>query len=112
MDPRPTLTLSNRIQDSEDIDARGLDGGTAPIQAIRSRHLDTAGVLLKLGTDPDRASLGEGNPLIVASRLGPQPVVERLVEAGVYVNRVVTYDETPLINAARDAICWGGGARR
>ena len=71
------------------------------IQAVRSRNLDTVDVLLKLGADPDRASLGEGNPLMVASRLGLQPVVERLVEAGADVNRVVTYDETPLINAAR-----------
>jgi ankyrin repeat protein len=74
---------------------------TALIRAIWKHDHNVIDELLKLGADPDRGSRNN-YPIILATNLGYQSIVEQLRDAGADVNLVDReHAETPLIMASR-----------
>jgi ankyrin repeat protein len=83
------------------VNARDLNGTTALIAAIQERDTQWAGYLLQQGADPN-LSLGDGEtPLMAASELGMQDVVQWLIGMNARVDDTNRKGETALIVAVQ-----------
>ena len=83
------------------VNARDLNGNTALITAIQERDTQWAGYLLQQGADPN-LSLSDGEtPLMAASRLGMQDVVQWLIGMNARVDDTNRKGETALIVAVQ-----------
>lgn len=83
------------------VDARGDDGDTALVVAIRQRNEDFTGFLLNKGADPNVAGKGGEMPLVAAARAGFDTAVEWLLETGAKVDAANRQGETALIVAVQ-----------
>ena len=83
------------------VDARGDDGDTGLVVAIRQRNEDFTGFLLNKGADPNLPGKGGETPLIAAARAGFDTAVEWLLESGAKVDGTNRAGETPLIVAVQ-----------
>ena len=83
------------------VDARGDDGDTGLVVAIRQRNEDFTGFLLNKGADPNLAGKSGDTPLIAASRVGFEQAVEWLLGLGARVDADNKMGETPLIIAVQ-----------
>lgn len=83
------------------VNARDIEGRTALITAIENRDVDWSGYLLQQGADPNMALKDGDTPLMVASRLGMQEVVDWLLGMGARVNDSNRSGETALIIAVQ-----------
>ena len=83
------------------VNARDLNGTTALIAAIQEHDMQWAGYLLQQGADPN-LSLSDGEtPLMAASRLGMQDVVDWLIGLNARVDDTNRKGETALIIAVQ-----------
>lgn len=69
------------------IDAHGPDGNTPLLSAVEGRHLDAVKKLIGARANVDKPNLNTGmTPLMVAARLGDEPIVDALLAAGASVS--------------------------
>ncbi len=70
------------------------------VEAIAAGEHDAAVALIDAGADVNRVMLGDGTPLIVATREGDVPLANLLLERGAQVDITVRGDGSPLIAAS------------
>lgn len=83
------------------IDARGDDGDTGLIIAIRRRDEDFTGFLLNKGANANLAGKDGEPPLVAAARAGFDTGIQWLLESGARVDGVNKSGETALIVAVQ-----------
>lgn len=83
------------------IDARGDDGDTGLIVAIRRRDEDFTGFLLNKGADPNLPGKDSDPPLVAAARAGFETGIEWLLQSGARVDGTNRSGETALIVAVQ-----------
>lgn len=74
--------------------------GAVLVETIADGDRSSAVSLIEAGADVNRVVLGDGTPLIAASRNGDGPLVNVLIERGADVDLAVPGDGSPLIAAA------------
>jgi beta-lactamase regulating signal transducer with metallopeptidase domain/ankyrin repeat protein len=74
--------------------------GAVLVETIVDGDHSSAVSLIDAGADVNRVVLGDGTPLIAASRSGDVPLVNLLIERGAEVDLAVRGDGSPLIAAA------------
>lgn len=83
------------------VNARGDDGDTGLVVAIKTRNDDFAGFLLNKGADPNLPGKGGETPLIAAARAGSDTAIGWLLESGAKVDGINKSGETALIVAVQ-----------
>lgn len=83
------------------VNARGSDGDSGLLIAIRRRDEDFTGFLLNAGADPNLAGKGGEIPLVAAARFGFDTAIEWLLQIGAKVDGTNRGGETALIVAVQ-----------
>lgn len=106
-----TLVEAARNQDQQrvralvarhaEVNSRSADGSTALLWAAHWNDLETAGLLLGAGADPNTANDFKMTPLSQACTNGNAGLVELLLKSGANPNTPIATGETPLMTCAK-----------
>jgi ankyrin repeat protein len=93
--------VSALLNQHVDVNARSGDGSTALLWAAHWDAIDTAGLLIRAGADPNAANDFHMNPLSQACTNGNAPLVRLLLKAGANPNTAIATGVPPIMTCSR-----------